>query len=998
MALTPWYKVDGINPRADLREGRGLDMAEFAVNLEQVRTGRAPADYKEPDRFLERTYLTQALQDFAVQVLKRLSGDRVETNAVYNLATQFGGGKTHALSLLYHLARNGSTADHWIGVRKLLHAAGLASVPQANVAVFVGTEFDSIKGRGGDDGTPKRLTPWGEIAYQLGGEASFQIVAEHDREFTEPKGDAIRAMLPQGQPCLILMDEILSYVSTGRKRGWGDRLYNFLQALSETVRGEQNIVLVASIPGSEMEYTAADEADEQRFKKMLDRLGKAYTMSSGSETSEIIRRRLFEWENPVANGRGELILPGQADKTCRTYGQWVQDNYQSLPGWFPRDRPEQAFRATYPFHPAVLSVFERKWQAIPRFQRTRGVLRMLALWVSQAYQEGMRKAHRDPLIGLGTAPLDDQTFRAIILEQLGDDRIEGVVTTDLCGKRDSHATRLDAEAASIIKKARLHRKVATAILFESNGGCTRAEATLPELRLAVGEPELDLANIESVLDTMSSDLYYLLLEKNKYRFSLTPNLNKILADRRAGVDGDRIEQTARRTIQQVFTTDPGGVQVIPFPNKSSDIPNRPSLSLVAIAPDQTMQERSRTLALIESYIRECGASNRTFKSAPIFAVAESDTQIRDEVRNLLALEDIRDQESELLDENQRKQLNTKLKLASSNLRELVWRSYRHAVLLGKDNQLRAVDFGQINSSQASSLTRLFVNRLQQDGDIERYISPNYLIRNWPPAFTEWPTRNVRDAFFASPQFPRLLNPETIRETIARGVSDGVLAYVGKAEGDRYEPFKFETSLSLQEVEIGEAVFIITADTARTYRQRITEPPRLAQLELSPIQVELQAGQQQAYTARGLDQYGEAIALPDLTWSTTGGTIDDRGVLTAGENSGNFTVTVEAAGVQATVRFTIPAKSTRDEDEDYDPGKSDPPPPQPPQGLEWRGSIPPQKWMNFYTQVLSKLVANRELDVDINIGFSAQGDLSPQKLDEIRAALQDLGLDDDVELR
>ena len=144
MALKPWYKV--VTPREDLREGRPLDAAEFAVHLDQVRDGRAPSDYQNPEQFFERTYLTQTLTSLAAEVIRRLSGEKTETSAVFNMATQFGGGKTHALTLLYHLAKGGRNADKWAGVPRLLEKAGIPSVPEAAIAVFVGTEFDSLTG------------------------------------------------------------------------------------------------------------------------------------------------------------------------------------------------------------------------------------------------------------------------------------------------------------------------------------------------------------------------------------------------------------------------------------------------------------------------------------------------------------------------------------------------------------------------------------------------------------------------------------------------------------------------------------------------------------------------------------------------------------------------------------------------------------------------------------------------------------------------------------
>ena len=176
----------------------------------------------------------------------------------------------------------------------------------------------------------------------------------------------------------------------------------------------------------------------------------------------------------------------------------------------------------------------------------------LALWVSHAYQDGFKGGHRDPLIGLGTAPLDDSQFRAAMFEQLGEHRLEAAVTTDICGKKDSHAVRLDNEAVEAIRKARLHRKVATTIFFESNGGMARAEATSPEIRLAVAEPDIDIGHVETVLEALTDACYYLTVERNRYHFSFKENLNKRYADRRANIKDDTITDRVRAEIRKVF--------------------------------------------------------------------------------------------------------------------------------------------------------------------------------------------------------------------------------------------------------------------------------------------------------------------------------------------------------------------------------------------------------------------------------------------------------------
>jgi predicted AAA+ superfamily ATPase len=331
MALKPWYKV--ITPREDLRDGRPLDASEFAVHLDHVRDGRAPDDYKNPERFFDRTFLTSSLRELGSGVIRRLSGIKVETSAIYNLTTQFGGGKTHALTLLYHLAKAGPAASNWKGVRSLLDEAGVQAVPGAAIAVFVGTEFDSLTGRGGADGTPLRRTPWGDIAFQLGGEEGFAVVAKHDHEGIAPSTEVIRNFLPRDKPTLILMDELLNYLNRERNRklGLGGQLYSFVQNLSEEARAQDRVVLAVSLPSVVDEMTPEDEADFQRFEKLLDRLGKAMIMSAESETSEIIRRRLFEWGG----------LPDDAKKTATEYADWVQTHRTQIPNWFPVDHAKE---------------------------------------------------------------------------------------------------------------------------------------------------------------------------------------------------------------------------------------------------------------------------------------------------------------------------------------------------------------------------------------------------------------------------------------------------------------------------------------------------------------------------------------------------------------------------------------------------------------------------------------------------------------------------------
>jgi hypothetical protein len=478
-------------------------------------------------------------------------------------------------------------------------------------------------------------------------------------------------------------------------------------------------------------------------------------MSADSETSEIIRRRLFEWDENAVTADGRVLLNRDAIGTCNEFGDWVKDHKQQVPEQFNFDGAREAFASTYPFHPSVLSVFERKWQRLPRFQQTRGILRLLALWVSHAFQDGFKGDHRDPLIGLGTAPLDDPQFRAAMFEQLGEHRLEAAVTTDICGKKDSHAVRLDNEAVDAIKKLRLDRKVATTIFFESNGGMARAEATAPEIRLAVAEPDLDIGHVETVLDSLTDACYYLTVERNRYHFSFKENLNKRYADRRANIKDDTIGDRVRAEVQTVFATS-NGIAPVFFPENSGKVPDKPSLSFVVLAPEQTMEDEKRVKAFIEGVIREHGSSSRAYKSGLVFIVANSASTLNESARRALAWEEI---EKELpgisVDKTQITQLEENIKKSKRDLKEGVWRCYNNVALLGKTNEVRFIDLGNMHSSAAASIVQFIINGLMHVDEIQTGIGPNLLVRNWPPAIPEWNTKAVRDAFFASPLFPRL---------------------------------------------------------------------------------------------------------------------------------------------------------------------------------------------------------------------------------------------------
>lgn len=318
-------------------------------------------------------------------------------------------------------------------------------------------------------------------------------------------------------------------------------------------------------------------------------------------------------------------------------------------------------------------------------------------------------------------------------------------------------------------------------------------------------------------EALSDTCYFLSAEKNRFRFSFQPNLNKLLADRRASVPANAIRDRVRAEVEKVFGAGKG-IERIFFPERTNQVPDRAALTLVVLAPENEAGEAA-TAKLMETIAKEHGSSSRTYKSALLWCVAEDGTLLSEEARKVLAWEDIdADTETLRIDESQHRQLDENLKRAKRDLQESVWRAYKSVFLLDEKNALRKIDLGLVHSSAADTLVALILVRLQQEDLVVDGVSPNFLVRNWPPALPEWSTKAVRDAFFASPKFPRLLNPDTVRQTIRRGVEAGLLAYASRKPDGTYDPFVFESSLTDSDLEIADDVFVIRKEEAEAYAQ------------------------------------------------------------------------------------------------------------------------------------------------------------------------------------
>ena len=522
--MEPWYKV--ATPRKEVREGRSFNPDEFAIALEQVVAGTAPEDYREPKLFFSRTCFTRALSEHIGMVLRRLAGKTENTAPVLALITQFGGGKTHTLTALYHLIKNRDKVKKIEELSKLLQEAGLTDVPVARVAVFVGNAWDP---------SPGVETPWIDLARQLAGDEGVASLGPEAKTKAPGTNNLRKLIEVAGGHVLILCDEVLNFLS--RHRDKAEPFRDFLANLVRTLTGTTGSAAMISLPQSKPEMSDWDLRWQDIVIKEVNRVAKNLISNDEAEISEVVRRRLFE---DLGNERTRKNV-------AKTFAEWCFERRAQLPPeWTAvdtatteskaRDYLQSRFEACYPFHPSTLSVFQRKWQVLPQYQQTRGTLAMLAQWISMAFREGYQRARREPLITIGSAPLDVPEFRAVILSQLGEPRLVPAIETDISGPQ-SHARALDADTKGPLKD--IHRRVGAAILFESSGGQVEKLGHLPELRFALGEPEVDTTSIDNAAYALESKAFFISrIGSDGFKIYHKATIRKAVNDRRASLDED----------------------------------------------------------------------------------------------------------------------------------------------------------------------------------------------------------------------------------------------------------------------------------------------------------------------------------------------------------------------------------------------------------------------------------------------------------------------------
>ena len=813
MALEPWYKV--ALPREEVREGRSFNPDEFAIALEQVVGGTAPADYRDPQAFFARTCFTRALCTQAGMVLRRLAGKTADTSPVMTLVTQFGGGKTHTLTALYHLVTAGARVADREDVAKLLHEAGLPSAPAARVAVFVGNAWDPRAGR---------ETPWIDVARQLAGDEGAAALGPDAR--TAPPGTAAlgRVFAAAGAPVLVLFDEVLNFVN--RHRAMADPFHAFIQNLTVAMTGTTRGAAVISLPRSQVEMSEFDLAWQDRITKVVRRVAKDLLANDEAEVAEVVRRRLFD-----ALGTERI-----RSKVSKAYADWCFERRAQLPPEWTladgaatevraRDRLRERFEACYPFHPATLSVFQRKWQMVPHFQQTRGTLAMLAQWISWAHRDGFSRARTEPLITLGSAPLEVSEFKSVVLGQLGEPRLAAAIDADLAGEQ-AHARALDADTKGALRD--VHRRVGATMLFESSGGQVDRVAHLPELRFALGEPAVDTTSIDGAAARLEDKAYFLRRAgTDGFRIDYRPTIKKVVNDRRASLDEENETRPAlRRLVEGAFDRG-ASLPRLCFPADASAIPDTPRLTLVVMDPEAPWTGAAGDIgARIAEWTRARGTAPRLYPGALVWAVVKPGRALRQSVEQWLAWKRVAAEAASgalgrEFDENDRRELRAKVGEAGEAAREEVWGSYRFAVLAdtAEPGGLKVIDLGVGHSSSGGNLCGRIVAALKSGALLNDSIGARYLERNWPPALKAagaWPLGSLRQSFLDG-SLTRLADPDAVlRRKVVEWVGDGEFGLGwGRGADGRFEHVSFREPVAPDDVLFESDVHLLNRTAAES---------------------------------------------------------------------------------------------------------------------------------------------------------------------------------------
>lgn len=822
--LPSWRTI--MEPHPDVAQGRYKN-AEFAANLAQVAKGEGSFEYRDPVEFFARTYVTEGMKGLLVQALKRVSG--ADGEPVIQLKTAFGGGKTHSMLALYHLLRGKVPANKLAGVQPVLEAAGVTEPVKVHVAVLVGTALDPSKSR-----RPQNMpgitinTLWGEMAAQLalsvGRSELYDYVKEADKKGVSPGHEALRQLMDACGPCLILMDELVAYAKkiygiSGLPAGSFDNFISFIQEITEAASTSRNSLVVASIPESDIEIGGeAGQIALEAIEHTFGRMESIWKPVAATEGFEVVRRRLFlDCKNPDAR-----------DSVCESFSQMYQNN----PSDFPVQAREVEYRermvSCYPIHPEVFDHLYEEWSTLERFQRTRGVLRLMAAVIHELWMNNDSSA----MIMPGSLPLDVPNVRDELTRYLSEEW-NGIVDTEVDGKK-SIPYQKDKNISRYGSSMACRRLARTILLGSAPSDRTQAVRGIESARIRLGtiQPNENIAVFNDALNTLQGSLAYLYASSDHFWYDTRPTLRKTMEDRASQLSRADVEYEIECRLKEWRREAPfAGLHTCP--SSSLDVPDEKAVRLVILSPDKTHKAnamKSEALMECESILNSRGTSPRIYRNMLVFLAPDSagmDSLIM-ETRRWLAWKSIQNDRIELnLDAAQNKETESCLARSNETVKLRLMETYCWLIspYIDLEGDSHTICWEEENIRGGSDTPITKVRKKLEANDA--------LITHWAPALllmklddllwrdsNEIQIKKLWEYFCTYCYLPRLSSYSVLEECIMSGVnSDEYFAYAEGTSNGRYLDLRYQTFLSRVDeygylVKIPAALKQIVADKSK----------------------------------------------------------------------------------------------------------------------------------------------------------------------------------------
>ena len=776
--LKPWREI--VTPHADVASGR-YQQAEFAADLWQVHLGEGTDEYRDPAEFFRRTYLTESLKGLLVGGVRRISGQGGDP--VVQLQTNFGGGKTHSMLALYHLF-SGANASDLAGVDAVLADAGVKTLPRAKRVVLVGNKISPGNPVTKPDGTVVR-TLWGELAYQLGGPTAFARVAADDERATNP-GDVLRELFRDYGPCLVLIDEWVAYARQLHDQGdlpagGFETQFTFAQALTESAKLAGNCLLVISLPASDTTGSPHTQSDDvevggirgrealDRLRNVVGRLESSWRPATAEEGFEIVRRRLFEpLDGPDAFK--------QRDVTARAFA----DLYRAQAAEFPpecRDGDyEKRIQAAYPIHPEIFDRLYSDWSTLVKFQRTRGVLRLMAAVIHSLWEKG----DRNPLILPSTIPIDDARVQSELTRYLSDNWAP-IIEKDVDGP-NSLPLRIDADQPNLGK---LHatRRVARTIYLGSAPTAEAAHRGLEDRRVKLGcvMPGEAPAVFGDALRRLAAAATYLYQDGPRFWYATQPTVTKLAEDRAEQLkrDPDKVAQELDERLRADLRKPGDFSRIHPMPRSGADVPDDLDARLVVLPVEQPYikEPDSEAETAARRILESRGNTPRLYRNTLVFLAADKvRLQDLDEAaRRFLAWKSILAEKVALnLDPHQVRQAETQMQAADGAVTARIPETYQWLLVPEQVNPSAPITWQASRLSGGDALAVRASKKLRGDESLVPVLGST-ILRKHLDAVPLWrgdhvPVRQLVEDFARYLYLPRLAGSEVLVQAVRDGVA------------------------------------------------------------------------------------------------------------------------------------------------------------------------------------------------------------------------------------